>query len=109
MKIAIVYDVWEGTEEYPGAAADTVTEQQEESPKKSPKKKPRKKEHRPKLDREEIFGALKRLDHEPVYQEINGHDQSLISVARSKADLFFNLTESYAGDDTKDKNLAAYF
>ena len=109
MKISIVYDVWEGTEEYPGAAADIVLEEGESPKKSAKKKKPRKKEHRPKLDREEVFGALKRLDHEPVYQEINGHDQSLISVARSKADLFFNLTESYAGDDTKDKNLAAFF
>ena len=109
MKIAIVYDVWEGTEEYPGAAAEAEAAEGE-SPKKSAKKKKlRKKEHRPKLDREEIFGALKKLDHEPVYQEINGHDQTLLAVARSKADLLFNLTESYAGDDTKDKNLAAFF
>jgi D-alanine-D-alanine ligase len=113
MKIAIVYDVWEGTEEYPGAAADAEAkaEEQEESSakkKKRPKKKI-KKEHRPKLDREEIFQALKKLDHEPVYLEIDGHDQTLTALARSRADLFFNLTESYAGDDTKDKNLAAYF
>lgn len=111
MKIAIVYDVWEGTEEYPGAAAEVAAEEEEQSPKKTArkKKKPRKKQHRPKLDREEIFVALRKLDHEPVYLEIDGHDQTLISLAKSKADLFFNLTESYAGDDTKDKNLAAYF
>jgi D-alanine-D-alanine ligase len=107
MKVAIVYDVWEGTEEYPGAAADAEALEQEELSKK-PKKRRRKKEHRPKLDREQIFAALQKLDHEPFYQEINGHDQSLISLTRSRADLFFNLTESYAGDDTKDKNLAAF-
>jgi D-alanine-D-alanine ligase len=31
-----------------------------------------------------------------------------MAVARCNADLIFNLTESYAGDDTKDMNLAAY-
>ncbi|HSP92982.1 MAG TPA: ATP-grasp domain-containing protein, partial [Thermoanaerobaculia bacterium] len=34
--------------------------------------------------------------------------QSLAAVARAEADLIFNLTESYAGDDTKDMNIAAY-
>lgn len=108
MKVAIVYDVWEGTEEYPGAAAIAEAQLEEERAKK-PRKRRTKKQHRPKLDREEIFEALQKLNHEPAYQEIDGRDQTLMALARCKADLFFNLTESYAGDDTKDKNLAAYF
>ncbi len=59
-------------------------------------------------DREEIFDALVKLGHEAVYQVVDGRDQTLIALARAEADLFFNLTESYAGDDTMDMNLAAY-
>jgi len=39
---------------------------------------------------------------------VDGNDPSLLAVAKTGADLVFNLTESYAGDDTKDMNLAAY-
>jgi D-alanine-D-alanine ligase len=63
---------------------------------------------RPLLDREEIFEALQKLGHEPSYLVVDGEDPSLLAVARSKADLIFNLSESYAGDDTKDMNVAAY-
>lgn len=99
MKIAILYDLWEGTEEYPGAHAD------EELAKSGRARKP---PRRPKLDREEIFEALTKLGHEPSYLEIDGTDSTLVAVARSKSDLIFNLTESYAGDDTKDMNIAAF-
>jgi D-alanine-D-alanine ligase len=34
--------------------------------------------------------------------------ESLHAVARRKVDLIFNLTESWAGDDTKDANIAGY-
>lgn len=98
MKVAILYDVWEGTEEYPGAHADE--EQQ--------KLKLKRRKRRPKLDREEIFDALTKLGHEPSYLEIDGGDASLLAVSKCKADLVFNLSESYAGDDTMDMNLAAY-
>jgi D-alanine-D-alanine ligase len=101
LKIAVLYDVWEETAAEPGPPA-------EESPKPKKKKGPRKKALRPKLDREEIFEALGKLGHEPVYQVLDGHDSSLIALARTNADLIFNLTESYAGDDTKDMNIAAY-
>jgi D-alanine-D-alanine ligase len=100
LKIAVLYDVWEETAAEPGPPA-------EQAPR--PKKKgPRKKVRRPKLDREEIFEALGKLGHEPFYQVLDGHDASLTALARTNADLIFNLTESYAGDDTKDMNIAAY-
>lgn len=97
MKIAVLYEQWEGTEEYPGEAAEEAT-----------RKKGSRRRKRPKLDREEIFDALTRLGHEPFYQLLDGTDASLASLARCKADLFFNLAESYGGDDTKDMNVAAY-
>ena len=67
-----------------------------------------KKKKDPLHDREEIFEALTKLGHEPSYHVLDGKNQSLLALARCGADLVFNLTESYAGDDTMDKNIAAY-
>ena len=70
--------------------------------------KPRKKTKREKEDREEIFEALEKLGHEPFYHVLDGSLQSLHAVAKCGADLIFNLTEAFAGDDTKEMNVAAY-
>ena len=61
-----------------------------------------------KEDREEIFDALGKLGHEPSYYVLDGRPQSLYGLGKCGADLVFNLTESYAGDDTKEMNVAAY-
>ena len=94
LKIGVLYDVWEeeGAEPPPEAPA--------------PRRKGRKK--KAKHDREEIFAALEKLGYEPSYQVLDGRPQTLTALARCEADLFFNLVESYAGDDTKDMNVAAY-
>lgn len=103
LKIPILYDVWEETD---GEAAPPVEEAP--PPRRTRKKPVPKRARRPKLDREEIFDALAKLGHEPSYLVVDGRDQSLLALARCNADLIFNLTESYAGDDTKDMHLAAY-
>src|SRR4029077_10506564 len=72
-----------------------------------PRRKSKKKK-KEKHDREEIFEALGKLGDEPFYQVLDGKNQSLTALSRAEADLTFNLTESYAGDDTKDMNIAAY-
>ena len=100
LKIAILYDHWDDGAEEPTAPT--------QPPKRAPRGKKRKRQRRPMLDREEIFEALGKLGHEPVYQILDGQDQSLVALARCNADLVFNLTESYAGDDTKDMHVAAY-
>jgi D-alanine-D-alanine ligase len=97
LKVAILYDVWE---EEPEPAP--------EPPPEKPKRGKRRRKKREKADREEIFDALGKLGHEPSYQVLDGAEKSLVAVARCGADLIFNLTESYAGDDTKDMNIAAY-
>jgi D-alanine-D-alanine ligase len=104
LKIAILYDTWEDDGEEPAAAVEETPPPRRTKRKRKSSKRAR----RPKLDREEIFDALGKLGHEPSYQVLDGRDQSLLAVARCQADLIFNLTESYAGDDTKDMNLAAY-
>src|SRR5262252_1655293 len=59
-------------------------------------------------DVQEVYEALKRAGHNPVYLRLDGTAQSLIELAASESDLLFNLTESFAGDDAQDTNLAGY-
>jgi len=99
MKIAVLYDVWE-------EEAAPVEPPEPKPPAR--KKKSRKKAKREKEDREEIFEALEKLGHEPFYQILDGTPQCLNSLAKSESDLIFNLTESFAGDDTKEMHVAAY-
>ncbi|HEX7808902.1 MAG TPA: D-alanine--D-alanine ligase, partial [Thermoanaerobaculia bacterium] len=98
MKVAILYNVWEGYEEYPGANIEA------ELASKS-KKKPKKKK---KTDIEAISDALRSLGHEPVKFPIDGRPQTLTKLARASFDLCFNLVESYAGNDTMEMHFAAY-
>ena len=99
LKVTILHDVWEEGPPEP-----------EPEPVKTPRGKnaKRRKKKNPLYDREEIFAALTKLGHEPCYHVLDGKNQSLVALAKCGADLIFNLTESYAGDDTMDKNIAAY-
>jgi D-alanine-D-alanine ligase len=91
LRIVVLYDTW-----------DDGTEEAEESP------KPRGRKKQEKEDRQEIHEALKASGHSPFYLELDGSKDSLRRLADAECDLVFNLTESWAGDDTKDINLAAY-
>src|SRR5438309_9131500 len=98
LKITILHEVWEEGPPEP-----------EPEPLKVPRarngKRRTKKKH-PLYDREEIFEALTKLGHEPSYHVLDGKNQSLLALAKCGADLVFNLSESYAGDDTMEKNIA---
>jgi D-alanine-D-alanine ligase len=96
-KVVILYDAWEEEEPEP-----------EPEPEKPSARKRRRRKKKEKPDREEIFQALTKLGYEPTYMVLDGRVQSLAAVGRTNGDLIFNLTESYAGDDTKDMNIAAY-
>jgi D-alanine-D-alanine ligase len=96
MKAAILYNVWDGYEEYPGANIEA-----ELAPKKTRRKKK-------KTDIEAITDALKELGHEPEPFPIDGRPQTLAKLARADFDLCFNLVESYAGNDTMEMHFAAY-
>ena len=98
LKVAILYDVWE---------EDAPAEPPPEKPAASRKKKA-KRAKAEKPDREEIFEVLEKLGHEPFYHVLDGKTSSLTGLAKCGADLVFNLTESYAGDDTKDMHVTAY-
>lgn len=92
MKVAILYDTWEGREEYPGEQFG----------------RRRRRKKQPMTDREAIAQALAELGHEPFEIAVDGKRSTLQKIARSDADLCFNLTESYGGDDTKEMHFAAY-
>ena len=91
LKIAVLYDRWEPDEE---ASANG----------KAPLVRT--------LDRkeveEEVLDALAKLGHEPALHKLDGSLKSLHAVARLDCDLIFNLSESFAGNDTADYNIAAY-
>src|SRR5580704_3717683 len=101
MKVTVLYDLWE----------EGQAEAQEEAPpprrRKGTRAKKRKKKPE-KQDREQIFEALEKLGHQPSYYVLDGRPQSLLGLAKCNADLIFNLTESYAGDDTKEMQIAAF-
>src|ERR1700751_3908189 len=99
LKVSGLYDVWE----------EDPAEVQEEVPAPRKCKGQTKRRKKPvKQDREEIFEALEKLGHEPSYYVLDGRRQSLLGLAKCGADLVFNLTESYAGDDTKEMNVTAF-
>jgi D-alanine-D-alanine ligase len=102
LKITILYDLWE--EAPPEPEPEPVKAANGKSGAKSGKRATKKKLN----EREEIFDALTKLGYEPSYHILDGRNQSLHALAKCGADLIFNLTESYAGDDTMDKNIAAY-
>src|SRR5215204_4509200 len=57
---------------------------------------------------EEVAEALTKLGHDPAMHELDGTAKSLLSLARMECDLVFNLTESFADDDTADFKIAGY-
>ena len=57
---------------------------------------------------DEVAEALSKLGHEPVLYELDGTQKSLLGLARADCDLVFNLSESFADDDTADFKIAAF-
>jgi len=99
LRIGILYDEWYVDRE--AAEAEQAAEAASDAP-------PKRKRRREKPDREEIQTALERRGHTCLPLCVDGKSRSLKALAGADVDLVFNLTESYAGDDTKDVNLAAY-
>jgi len=95
MKVTILFNRSEGYEEYPGANIEAAL----------PTKKRRKKK---KTDIDAIAEALRALGHEPSLLAVDGRPQTLTRIARGSADLYFNLVESYGGNDTMEMHFAAF-
>ena len=89
LRIGVLYDYWWDEDEEPVEG-------------ERPKKKS------PDQDVQEVYEALKKNGHNPVFVRLDGTRESLIDLARSQTDLLFNLVESFAGDDSQDTNIAGY-
>jgi D-alanine-D-alanine ligase len=57
---------------------------------------------------EEVAETLTKLGHEPILYELDGTQKSLLGLAKAECDLVFNLSESFAEDDTADYKIAAF-
>ena len=57
---------------------------------------------------DEVAVALVKLGHESIKHELDGTPRSLLALARIECDLVFNLTESFADDDTADFKIAGF-
>ena len=64
-------------------------------------------ERRQPLDREEVAEALRRNGYEPFFHELRD-EAALLRLAQTRADLVFNMSEAFAGDDTKEAHVAAF-
>ncbi len=99
LRIGVLYDEWHVDRD--AAAAEEAAEASNGAT-------PKRKRRREKSDREEIREALAKRGHEVTLYCLDGRARTLKALAGLEVDLVFNLTESYAGDDTKDVHLAAY-
>lgn len=89
--------------------SDNVTPEVEHPKRKHRRRAGRRlpKKEEQKLDREEVFEAVVKSGHAARWHELK--DQaSLLALSRSEADLIFNITEAFDGDDTKDFHIAAF-
>src|ERR1043166_6731918 len=91
LRVGVLYDGWDD-------ATDNAVEERPSSRKGRPAKP----------DHEEIHEALKKRGHDPFYHVLDGRPSTLHALADQRADLYFNLTESYAGDDTQEMKVRAH-
>jgi len=104
LRIAVLYESSSDNTAAALGAPPVVPPREKHKPKRPA---PRKTKRVPKLAREQVLDALQKLGHQPFLYSLEG-EESLLGLARCPADLTFNLTESYAGDDSKDVHLAAF-
>jgi D-alanine-D-alanine ligase len=57
---------------------------------------------------DEVAETLQKLGHDATLHVLDGSVKSLNAIAKIECDLFFNLAESFAGNDTADYCIAAY-
>src|SRR5688572_24786784 len=92
LKVVVLYDRWEEPEDA-AAPAD---------------KAPLTRTLDKKEVEDEVAEALGKLGHDATLRVLDGSIKSLNAIAKYDCDLFFNLAESFAGNDTADYCIAAY-
>ena len=64
-------------------------------------------ERREPIDREQVAEALRANGYEVFLHEVRD-EASLLALARTKADLVFNMLEAFEGDDSREPHVAAF-
>jgi len=93
LNVVVMYDRWDPPDEDAPGAAD---------------KAPLMRTLDKKEVEDEVAEALGKLGHQATLHCLDGSVKSLHALARMDADLYFNLAESFAGNDTADYCIAAY-
>ncbi len=89
LRVGVLYDFW-----------------WEEGEAHTPDTRPKRKS--PDEDVQEVYDALKKSGHSPVFLRLDGTAPSLLELAQSESDLIFNLVESFGGNDTHDSRVAGF-
>jgi D-alanine-D-alanine ligase len=92
LKITVIYDRWEEADEAPPTADKTPLTRTLDK----------------KEVEDEVAEALGKLGHDAELYVLDGSLKGLHALAKTDADLVFNLAESFAGIDTADYRIAAY-
>jgi D-alanine-D-alanine ligase len=92
LKICVLYDRWEPKDDEASGGESAVLNRTLDK----------------KEVEEEVAEALTKLGHEPVLHQLDGSVKTLHALTRLECDLVFNLSESFAGDDTADAKIAGY-
>ncbi|MGZ6144372.1 MAG: D-alanine--D-alanine ligase family protein, partial [Myxococcales bacterium] len=103
LKIAVLYEPSDNT----GVALDPSRVHHKERRRAGPHHRKRGPDRRQKLDREEVLDALRKNGYEAFFHELR-NEAALLDLARTKADLIFNMVEAFAGDDAKEPHVAAF-
>ncbi len=103
LKIAVLYEPSDNT----AVALDPGRVHHKERRRAGPHRRRHGPERRQKLDREEVLEALRKNGYDAFFHELRD-EAALLELARSKADLVFNMVEAFAGDDSKEAHVAAF-
>ena len=103
LRIAVLYDPSDNTGS--GAPPGRVRHKERRAP--GPHRRKRGPERRQKPDREQVLEALKGNGYHAFLHELRD-EAALLALARTEADLVFNMVEAYAGDDGREAHVAAF-
>jgi|GraSoiStandDraft_4_1057263.scaffolds.fasta_scaffold125191_2 D-alanine-D-alanine ligase len=104
VRIAVLYEPSDNTGG-PPPSAERVRHKERRSAR--PRRRWRGLERRQKIDREHVLEALRASGYEASLYELTD-EAALLGLAKTKADLIFNMVEAYAGDDSREPHVAAF-
>ena len=102
LKVAVLYDPSDNTGSSP--APERVHHKERRKPGRARWRGP---ERRQPIDREQVAEALRANGYDVFLHEVRD-EASLLALAKTKADLIFNMLEAYEGDDTREPHVACF-